>query len=104
MAEYTEGLMSGVLSANEVLADTGPMSGSPTVTVLVSASVAATVEIQRRNAANDANQWSQRMFLSVAAPVTVPLSEDGSNFDTDERLRVVLISSMIGAVQSSILV
>lgn len=103
MADYSEGLQSGILSANTLLAEIPPAETQTAQipAIWLSASVAATVEVQHRNAANDGNIWAHRFFLSAANPVAIP-PPVYRVLEADERLRVMLISSIIGGVQATL--
>lgn len=105
MPQNTEGLKSGILSANIVLADTGPAAGYSGVSPMLwfSTTVVATFELQHRNAANNANIWAHRFPMSATQPVCTPTPSGQIVLDTDERLRVMLVSSIIGDCQATIL-
>jgi hypothetical protein len=107
MAQYSEGLKTGTLSSNVLLAEIPPDGGeNPTgqaPQLWLSANVSATVEVQHRNAANDANIWAHRFFVGAAQPVVVVPPPSVIILETDERLRVVLITGIIGAVQATLL-
>lgn len=104
MPWVTEDVISGP-SANDVLADTGSLGGGSynLYSLTVSASLAATVEIQHRNAANNANVFSQRYFLSALNPLCLPFSGSPPfTLDTNERIRVVITSALpLGSIQAS---
>lgn len=105
MALYTEGLKSGVLSNDLLLAEIPPDSGGLTgqaPLIVISASVSATIEIQVRNDTNTGNVWAQRLFVSAAAPVVVIPPPSAYLLQADERLRVQLITGIIGAVQATL--
>ncbi len=103
MAEYTEGWQTGVLSSNILLAEIPPVGiqAAQQPALWMSANVAATVEFQHRNAANSANLWAHRFPLSAASPVAIP-PPTYRVLEADERLRVVLITSIIGGVQATL--
>jgi hypothetical protein len=100
----TEGLKTLPIGAGTVLADTGQLDAGnySLLSLCMSASLAATFELQHRNAANNANIFSQRFYMSLVAPVVV----DGTFYFTgvaqDERLRIVLIDALtLGNAQAS---
>jgi hypothetical protein len=99
----TQGLLTGVLSANDLLADSGAAGAYTGIqaTFWMSSSVSATIEVQHRNAANNANIWAHRMFVSATQPFCTPSLPTQIILDTGERLRVILISSLIGSVQAT---
>jgi hypothetical protein len=105
MAVYSEGLQAGTLASNLLLAEIPPDAGELTgytPHVLLSANVSATVEIQVRNAANNANVWSHRMYLGAGEPFQIfpaAIVLLGSN----ERFRIMLITGLLGSVQATIL-
>lgn len=107
MAIYSDGLKTGVpLAADITLAEIPPDSGGVTgqsPQVQMAASVAATVELQLRNSSNNGNVWAQRYFLSAAAPIVVVPPPSTIILQANERLRVQLISSIIGSVQATML-
>src|ERR1043165_2517305 len=104
MSVYTEGLQSGTLAANLLLAEIPPDAGGVTgqaPQILISASVGATVEFQVRNAANSANVWAHRMFILAANPCVVVPPPSTIILQASERLRIVLISGILGSVQAT---
>lgn len=105
MAQYSEGLKSGILSSNTLLAEIPPVAeyASHQPTLWMTASVSATIEIQRRNAANNGNVWAQRFNLNATSPVSFPTPPTGFTLEANERIRVLLVSSLIGDVQASML-
>lgn len=105
MAAYTEGLLSGILASNQLLAEippTGTETG-PIPIFWLSASVAATVEVQVRDSANTSTLWAHRFNMSAAAPICTPPPCGQIVLEANERLRVMLVSSIVGAVQATII-
>ncbi len=103
MADYTEGFQTGILSSNLLLAEIPPVGiqAAQQPALWMSASVAATIEFQHRNAANTSNLWAHRFFLSAASPIILP-APVYRILEADERIRVMLISSIIGGVQATL--
>lgn len=101
---YSEGLKSGTIGSGTLLADSGdifPAGGTPTFTVAISANVAAQVELQVRNAANNATDESFTFYVGATNPVftgPIPLS-----ISSHQRLRLVTGSLVIGSVQAAFL-
>jgi hypothetical protein len=81
--------------SNTVLADTGQFDANGTFKflILLSSDVASTMEIQYRNAGNNANVAAQRVFLSASAPAQHIFSVGAK---LNERVRVLLISAITG--------
>lgn len=105
MAAVTEGLKSGILSSNVLLADSGAAtdySGMSPV-LWMSSSVAATIEFQARNAANSANNWAHRFYVSAASPFVSPAPSGQVILQEGERIRLVLISGILGDVQGTMI-
>jgi hypothetical protein len=102
---YTEGVKS-TPSSGTVLADTGEMEeGSRSVAFWVSANVLATVRLEVRNAANNANVIAQTFHLSAVSPVATPELSGVINLATDERIRIVTSGALaLGEIQASLFV
>lgn len=108
MPAFTEGVQSGTLAANVLLADTGPIGAGGGVKfpiVWISSTVTGTFEFQQRNAANNANIWAHRFFVSALAPCVVSGTADNTalTLATDERIRLVLITGILGTVQGTLI-
>ena len=105
MPWITGGLQTNPAAA-AVLADTGPRSGPAGSTdtileliLLASASAACGVEIQHRNAANNASVWQHAFRVAADSPLCLPLPVTIAN---GERVRVVMLTNPTGQVQASL--
>lgn len=104
MPVVTEGLQSGTLANNLVLSEYINSSGGQigyNPQVLVSTNVGASIELQLRNAANNANVWAHRMFVLAASPCIVLPAPSAFVMEASERMRVVLITGLLGNVQAT---
>jgi hypothetical protein len=104
MAASTEGLKSGLLGANLLLAETATFGdGGVYVPLLwLTSSVAAVIEFQHRNSTNTGNVWAHRFYVTAASPLATVSSEDaGIAVNSGERFRLVLIVGLIGDVQGT---
>lgn len=85
-----------------VLVDTGPLGqGARPVAADFACTVGGAVELQHRNAANDANIHSQIIALNGQGYVPMPPQLE---FDVaeDERIRIVTVSAIVGIVSVSL--
>lgn len=85
-----------------ILADTGARSNPEVLSLILLASSSARVgvEIQHRNAANNANVWQHAFLLAADAPLNLPLPVTVA---TGERVRLVTITAVAsGQVQGSL--
>lgn len=105
MPWITGGLQTNPAAA-AILADTGARSGPAGSTetilelrLLVSASAACGVEIQHRNAANNANVWQHAFRVGADVPLNVEIPVTIAN---TERVRVVMLTAPTGQVQASL--
>lgn len=89
---------------NTILVDTGQLSdNNHEVTVMVSSTVAAVAVLEYRNAANDANVWSQYIILPANGFATFRIDKfTVSTFN--ERIRLRLNAAITGSIQASILI
>lgn len=99
---YSNGILTNPL-ANAILADTGPAIVDDThdITLLVSATVAAFVSLERRNAANDATVWSHAFPVGPNAPLVVHVGNTMQCLQ-DERFRIRVVNAVVGMVQGSL--
>jgi hypothetical protein len=89
-------------STGQVLADTGPLlQQDHDITVVISSSLTIGVDVELRNAANDATLASQH--IRVLANDSRSVSFTYSTLEGDQRLRVVAHAAIIGIVQASIM-
>lgn len=103
MNGFSSGVLGTVLSANTLLADTGAQSGGSYYPEFwVSASVAATVRVEVRDSTNSSNVFEHTFFISAASPCIISNNKN-FNLDTDQRIRLILVSSIIGQVQGTII-
>lgn len=105
MPWITGGLQSNP-SAATILADTGARSGPAGSTetilelrLLATSSAVCGIEIQHRNAANNANVWQHAFRLAADAAINIELPVTIAN---GERVRVVMLTSPTGQVQASL--
>jgi hypothetical protein len=104
MPWISEGLKTLPVGAGTVLADTGELSAGnySLFSTMLSADLAATFEIQWRNAANSANIWSQRFYTGALSPVVINEALYFPSIEDDQRIRVVLIGALtLGNAQAS---
>jgi hypothetical protein len=104
MAYYSEGLQSGILSANLLLAEYVNTSGGaqgPAPLAVMGGSVLAVIELQVRNAANSANVWAHRFWVNAAQPAQIIAPSGGYMLEDNERLRLFLVAGLVGSVQGS---
>jgi hypothetical protein len=105
MPWLTGGLQTNPAAA-AVLADTGARSGpagsteaSLELKLLATASAACGIEIQHRNAANNANVWQHAFRVAADTIVNVDIPVTVAN---GERVRVVMLTNPTGQVQASL--
>lgn len=92
--------------AGAVLAETGPVPaqgipGRSLPGLIASSTVAATLRIEHRNAANAANLQSQVLPVQANTPLAIPALGSVSP-DPGERIRLVVVSAVVGTVQGSL--
>lgn len=101
---WTSDTKTGAQSAGTVVVDTDalPYSGARHFGFFVNASVACTLLLQWRNAANNDNLAEQEVTLIAGSGQMIP-SPSALAMDEDQRLRVVLKSAVLaGAISASI--
>lgn len=105
MPWITGGLQTNPASG-AILADTGARSGPAGSTevilelrLLASASAICGIEIQHRNAANNANVWQHAFRLSADGHINTEIPVTITN---GERVRVVMLTAPTGQVQASL--
>jgi hypothetical protein len=100
MAWSTAGIQTNPL-IDTILADTGAVADAVTrVTAVIGGNVAMVVHFEHRNAANNANLFSQVLAAAANAPFVLPL--DGLTVAAGERLRVRINPAVTGSVQASL--
>ncbi len=106
MPVFSEGLQTGVpLAANTLLAEYQNTSGGaqgPAPLVVLTGSVLSVMELQRRNAANNANIWAHRFWVSATDPAQLAAPSAGFALEDGERLRVILVTGILGSCQASL--
>ncbi len=104
MPQYSEGVLGSTVSANTLLAATPKSSGGGTqyLSVWASSSVLSVVEIQHRNAADNANVSAHRFWISATDPLVIANPPNGYNLDDQEYIRVWLVAGILGSVQATI--
>jgi len=107
MAWYTEGAKTNPANG-EVLADSGPLTEGavtlnsvPVPVVIISSTVNAMVVLQLRNPANDSTVASQGFAVGAHSPFVMP-SFGSISLQSGQRLRLVLVGGVTGAMQGSL--
>jgi hypothetical protein len=102
----TEGPKTGTLlnpiATNTILAASGSLAGRKKLIVLLSASVAALVEL--RIFAEDDVWTQQQVFVAAGQPIVIDLSAIPVTFEDPSHVDVINCASLVGTVQASILV
>lgn len=89
-------------AANDILVDTGALpQGTYRLMICAGSTVASAFNIQWRNAANNANLFEH--VLPVSAGGEICFDFDMAEAQTDERLRVLARTIMVGTCQVSIM-
>jgi len=100
MAQYTAGALTNP-AANAILADTGSQGQLGSGRIWVSSTVACAVVLEKRNAADSANDYSHIFPIAANAPFI--LSYPNMEVAIDGRIRLRLNAAATGQVQASIL-
>ena len=92
-------------TANTILADSGaqPIAGF-IPSFVVAATIGAVVVLEWRNAANDANLWSQVFPIQASSPYSYTFPGSVEVLSDGERFRLRLNATVVGQVQASLFV
>lgn len=91
-------------AANTIFADSGSLNeGNHEVTIMVSGTVNTIAVLEYRNAANDANVWSQFVIIPANGFQTYRIDKFTIS-NTGERVRLRLNAAITGSAQGSIII
>jgi hypothetical protein len=88
--------------AAQIVLDSGPLSaGTRRLVIVLACSVAATCELQYRNAANDTTLKSQIICVPALGFVSLEIPQGLDNVD-NERYRIELVATIAGILSCSV--